>query len=175
MTIQELDIHHKERPFEPFRLLVADGRAYDVRHPDRKSIQHRPATSGAGGFSTLVNGLSGHASEADYYEAYNQVHPVLVRDEKVVRAYKTYRDLFVFTDRRLILVDKMGLTGKKQEWMFIPYKSITRFALETAGFLDWDAELRIWIAGSAEPVKKEFRKDKHVNDICKLLSHYVLA
>jgi hypothetical protein len=35
MTIQELDLHHKQRPFEPFRLLVADGRFYDVRHPER--------------------------------------------------------------------------------------------------------------------------------------------
>jgi hypothetical protein len=35
MTIQELDLHHKQRPFEPFRLLVADGRSYDVRHPER--------------------------------------------------------------------------------------------------------------------------------------------
>jgi len=35
MTIQELDIHHRQRPFEPFRLLVADGRSYEVRHPER--------------------------------------------------------------------------------------------------------------------------------------------
>ena len=35
MTIQELQIHHQQRPFEPFRLLVADGRAYVVRHPER--------------------------------------------------------------------------------------------------------------------------------------------
>jgi hypothetical protein len=35
MTVQELDLHHKQRPFEPFRLLVADGRAYEVRHPER--------------------------------------------------------------------------------------------------------------------------------------------
>ena len=35
MTTQELDLHHKQRPFEPFRLLVADGRTYDVRHPER--------------------------------------------------------------------------------------------------------------------------------------------
>ena len=35
MTTQGLDLHHKQRPFEPFRLLVADGRAYDVRHPER--------------------------------------------------------------------------------------------------------------------------------------------
>jgi hypothetical protein len=35
MTIQELQIHHQERPFEPFRKLVADGRWYDVKHPER--------------------------------------------------------------------------------------------------------------------------------------------
>jgi len=35
MTTQELDLHHKQRPFEPFRLLVADGRFYDVKHPER--------------------------------------------------------------------------------------------------------------------------------------------
>jgi hypothetical protein len=35
MTIQELHIHHQQRPFEPFRLLVADGRSYDVKHPER--------------------------------------------------------------------------------------------------------------------------------------------
>jgi hypothetical protein len=35
MTIQELQLHHQERPFEPFRILVADGRSYDVKHPER--------------------------------------------------------------------------------------------------------------------------------------------
>ena len=35
MTIQELQLHHQQRPFEPFRLLVADGRSFDVRHPER--------------------------------------------------------------------------------------------------------------------------------------------
>jgi hypothetical protein len=35
MTIQELQIHHVQRPFEPFRLLTADGMAYEVRHPER--------------------------------------------------------------------------------------------------------------------------------------------
>jgi len=35
MTIQELQVHHMQRPFEPFRLMTADSRAYDVRHPER--------------------------------------------------------------------------------------------------------------------------------------------
>jgi len=35
MTVHELHLHHTQRPFEPFRLLVADGRSYEVRHPER--------------------------------------------------------------------------------------------------------------------------------------------
>jgi hypothetical protein len=35
MTIQELELHHRQRPCEPFRILVADGRSYGVRHPER--------------------------------------------------------------------------------------------------------------------------------------------
>lgn len=35
MTIREPDLHHRRRRFEPFRVHVADGKSYEVRHPDR--------------------------------------------------------------------------------------------------------------------------------------------
>ena len=34
MTIQEIQRLRENQPFEPFRVLVADGRSYDVRHPE---------------------------------------------------------------------------------------------------------------------------------------------
>ncbi len=34
MTIQEIQRLLSARPFDPFRVLVADGRTYDVRHPE---------------------------------------------------------------------------------------------------------------------------------------------
>jgi hypothetical protein len=34
MTTQEIQRAMAAKPFEPFRLLVADGRSYDVRHPE---------------------------------------------------------------------------------------------------------------------------------------------
>jgi hypothetical protein len=33
MTMQEIQRLLAARPFEPFRVLVADGRSFDVRHP----------------------------------------------------------------------------------------------------------------------------------------------
>jgi hypothetical protein len=60
-------------------------------------------------------------------------------------AYLLIRDTILFTDRRLILIDKQGITGKKTEYHSIPYRSITHFAVETAGTFDLDAELKIWV------------------------------
>jgi hypothetical protein len=34
MTIQEIQRMREIRPFEPYRILTADGRAYDVVHPE---------------------------------------------------------------------------------------------------------------------------------------------
>ncbi|MGD1276732.1 MAG: hypothetical protein ABR964_05860 [Tepidisphaeraceae bacterium] len=34
MTIQEIQRLKEEKPFKPFRVLTADGRAYDVLHPE---------------------------------------------------------------------------------------------------------------------------------------------
>lgn len=48
----------------------------------------------------------------------------------------------MFTNKRLIFVDKQGFTGKKVEHMSVVYKSISRFSIETAGSFDLDAELK---------------------------------
>jgi hypothetical protein len=34
MTIQEIQRLRQEQPFRPFRVLTADGRTYDVLHPE---------------------------------------------------------------------------------------------------------------------------------------------
>ncbi|HVT87748.1 MAG TPA: hypothetical protein VHD56_02765 [Tepidisphaeraceae bacterium] len=34
MTIQEIQRLREEKPFKPFRVLTADGKTYDVMHPE---------------------------------------------------------------------------------------------------------------------------------------------
>lgn len=79
-----------------------------------------------------------------------------------------------FTNLRLVLVDKQGLTGKKKQYLSVPYASIIRFSKETAGRFDMDAELKIWVRGQGEPLAFEFRKDKNVHDVYRVLSGYIL-
>ena len=85
--------------------------------------------------------------------------PILGVAESVERVFKEIRDMYVFTNKRLILIDKQGLTGRKVEYHSIPYRAITQFKIETAGRFDMDAEIKIWISGQDSPVEKELNKN----------------
>jgi Bacterial PH domain len=122
----------------------------------------------------LLDGLLGNASKADINEVEKELENILAENEKVELAFKLVRDLIVFTNKRLILVDKQGMTGKKVEYLSVPYKSISRFSVETAGHFDLDAELKIWISSAIEPtISKQFRKDESIYDVQKALATYV--
>jgi hypothetical protein len=122
----------------------------------------------------LLSGFLGHATEIPLDEVRKEMEPILVEGEQLVAAFKLVRDLMVFSDKRLILVDKIGVTGNKTDFTSIPYGKIVRFSKESAGMLDRDAELRIWLHGQDEPIKKEFRKDSNINGVYRLLGEGVL-
>ncbi|MBU7592225.1 PH domain-containing protein [Metabacillus halosaccharovorans] len=121
----------------------------------------------------ILDGLMGNVSEVDIKSVEKELELVIVENEKVEKAYKLIRDLIVFTNTRLILIDKQGVTGKKVEYHSIPYKSITHFSVETAGSFDLDAELKIWISSTANPVSKQFKKDKSIYDVQRAIATYV--
>ena len=122
----------------------------------------------------LMDGLLGNASEVKIEELQNELGNLLANGEKIEKAYKLIRDYFVFTDKRLLLVDKQGLTGKKVEYHSIPYKSIIHFSVETAGHLDLEAELKIWLSGMQLPLQKTFNKSLNIYEVQSVLAGYVL-
>ncbi len=121
----------------------------------------------------LLNAVLGNASEVPAAELQTEFARLLMKDECILCGYRLVRDVFMFTGRRLLLIDKQGLTGKKLEYLSIPYKSITKFSIETAGTFDLDAELKIWVAGSPEPVSQKFSKGVDVYKVQTLLAKAV--
>ncbi len=122
----------------------------------------------------LLDQVLGNASKIDAAEVQNEFSQVLAPGERVEHAYQLIRDYFVFTDKRLVLVDKQGLTGSKVEYHSIPYKSITHFSVETGGHFDLDAELKIWISSTELPVTKKFNKKLSIYEVQSVLASYVL-
>ena len=122
----------------------------------------------------IISGLIGNASETDIEDVKKDYGKLLGRNEDVLQAYQWVRDLLIFTDFRLILVDIQGATGKKVDYHSIPYKSIRHFAVESTGHFDLEAELKIWVAGlGAETLVYTFSKDADVYKVQALLAECV--
>ena len=122
----------------------------------------------------LLSGLLGNASEVDAAKLETEFAQVLAAGERIERAYQLIRDMFVFTDKRLIFVNRQGVTGSKVEYQSIPYRSITRFSVETAGTFDLEAELKIWLTGTPQPIQLQFNKKLSIYEVQKVLAGYVL-
>ena len=122
-------------------------------------------------FSALL-GNAGAVSPEELSKKYGQL---LIQGEDIELGFKLIRDTFIFTNKRLILIDVQGITGSKTEYKSISYRSITRFSVETAGTFDLDAELKIWISGEQLPsIKKQFNKSVNVYEVQKVLAYHVL-
>lgn len=122
----------------------------------------------------LINTIFGNASEMNAESLQKEFGPLLCEDEHIDRAYKVIRDKWIFTNKRLIIQDVQGVTGKKREYMSIPYRSVERFSVETAGTFDMDAELKIWIRGSQAPLEQNFGKDSNLSELQRVLAQYIL-
>lgn len=122
----------------------------------------------------LFHAFSDNASELDLQTIYDELGWLLIPEEKFEKGYILLRDILVFTNKRLIFVDKQGLSGKKLEITSIPYKNIIYFSVETAGIFDLDSELQILVIGN-NLFTKEFRRNVDIYAIYKLLSSYTLA
>lgn len=123
----------------------------------------------------LFSALIGNAGAVGQEELKEEYGKLLIEGEEIELGFKIVRDLFIFTTKRLILVDKQGLTGSKVEYKSVTYKSISRFSIETTGTFDLDAELKIWISSEQVPsIKKQFNKSVNVYDVHNVLAAHVL-
>ena len=101
--------------------------------------------------------------------------PILIAGEEVLLAFKAIRDTVFLTSHRFVLVDIQGLTGSKVSLQSVPYRSITRFSVETAGTFDLDADLNIWVSGSATPLSVKVSRDADTTAVQRTLAERVLA
>lgn len=123
----------------------------------------------------IIDTILGNASQANAEKVQKEYAQVFIPGEEVKAAYKLMRDMFVFTDKRFVLIDKQGITGKKVEYLSVPYKSIKYFSVETAGRFDRDAELKIWIGNKPTPtIEKELKKGVDIISLQRTLAYYIL-
>ena len=124
---------------------------------------------------SILNNLFGNATEVDIEELRREFGEILISGEEIETAFRIFRDKWVFTTKRLIMLDVQGVTGSKREYRSIPYHSIDQFSIETGGTFDDDCEMKLWVKGMHEPLKKEFKRDVDVKALQRILATYVLG
>ena len=121
----------------------------------------------------IFSSLIGNAGVVESDELKQEYEKLLAEDESIEVGFKVIRDTFIFTSRRLIIIDVQGLTGKKIEYLSIPYGKITKFSIETSGHFDLDAELKIWVGSAPEPIEKTFNNKVNIYDLQKVLAKHI--
>ena len=123
----------------------------------------------------LFSALLGNAGTIDPVKLEKEFSNLLTENESIEMGFRLIRDTFIFTNKRMIMINVQGITGSKQEYLSVPYKSISRFSIESAGTFDLEAELKIWISSEQQPsIRKNFTRSVNVYEVQKVLAHYVL-
>lgn len=99
----------------------------------------------------------------------------LISDGEIIEAgFTVLRDVFLFTNKRLIIVEVQGISGKQIEYLSIPYSKIMKFSVQSGGSFDLNAELKLWVGSDTIPLEKKFNKDVNIYEVQKVLASHVL-
>jgi hypothetical protein len=123
----------------------------------------------------IMSGITGNAGPMDPGAATAEFARLLAPGEKIFAAFDWVRDAMLFTNGRLILVDKQGVTGRKIEYLSIPYRSISHFAVQTEGHLMAEAEMKIWLTSVKDPIEKQFNASVDVYQVQGVLSAFAVS
>ena len=100
------------------------------------------------------------------------VQSVLIPGESAIAAYKTVRDAAIITDKRLIMRDAQGITGKKVEVYSLPWSNVNMWSSENAGHVDVNCELELWTR--AGHVKLRLKKGIDIRKLDRVIAQCVL-
>ncbi len=115
------------------------------------------------------------ASDLDAGQAREEFRHILVEGEDVLAAFRTVRDSILLTSFRLVYVNVQGITGSKVEYQSIPWRSVLRFSIETAGTFDIDADLKVWVAGAATPIEAKISRKSNPHAIQSIMAQQVMG
>jgi len=102
----------------------------------------------------------------------HDVQELLINGEVAERAFRTVRDVAIFTNKRLIVKDVQGLTGSKVEIYSLPYSFVHMWSTENAGMLDFTSEVELWTR--AGNIKIQLKRDINIRTFERLLAEYIL-
>lgn len=134
-------------------------------------------------FNNMMQGALGNMSEQSVEELEQEYGEYLFDHEEIHIGYKLIRDGIVFTNFRIIFIDKQGTTGKKTSFKSIYLSHIVDVEMETAGAGLDDSEITVTYMKNTlrmsrneklETIKFEFPKQADITPLYKMLGNLVI-
>lgn len=111
--------------------------------------------------------------EMSFTEMRPEINGLLIEGESIVSTYKTIRDQVIFTNKRIIVANVQGLSGKKVAYFFYPYSKIQFYGVETAGLMDIDCEF-IAVFSNGTVLQLDFKSKVDVKQLSNMISQFIL-
>lgn len=124
------------------------------------------------GLSKFADNRGGRLTEDTDGKSSEEIQDILSPGEALEKVFTIFRDKMAFTNKRVIFIDVQGI-GKKVEYLSVPYRSIVAFSVESAGLLDLDGELKIFISGMTNPIEKKLSAGADVKEISKTINSHL--
>lgn len=101
----------------------------------------------------------------------------LCESENSLLCFSSIRDEMIMTEKRILIADRKGFSGKKIRYISIPYSSITLYKVGMIGGFDLDAEILLNLRGNVK-IQLRFLRSKEIkNSIHKayeiITSHFI--
>lgn len=100
---------------------------------------------------------------------------IILSNEIITCSYKGIRDMVLITNKRMIIVDKQGITGKKQKYLSIPLEKISAYSVETGGTLDFDCDVEIFVSGMGYVHCEIMRPTKNLDPLVSELNRLLFS
>ncbi len=122
----------------------------------------------------FIEEMIGVTIELNQEEMKEKIVKFLLEEEILLKGYQIIRDILILTDKRIIMVDYIGVRGRKVQYHMIPYQSINRFVIDSPGTLDTDYTLKLYIKGSLEPLEKQLKKNIDIYELNHIIFSHII-
>ena len=122
----------------------------------------------------LFSGESKNSASAEIRRLHTEYGQLLIDGEIIEAGFVVARDTLLFTNKRLIVIEVQGISGRQLEYLSVPYGSVVKFSVQTGGSFDLNAELKLWIGNDTVPLEKRFTSELNVYEVQKILASRVL-
>ncbi|MGI6084663.1 MAG: PH domain-containing protein [Acetivibrionales bacterium] len=96
-------------------------------------------------------------------EPSDTIREKICESENPLLCFSSVRDEMLMTDKRILIADRKGFSGKKIRYISIPYGSITFYTVGMVGGFDLDAEILLNLRGNVK-IQLRFLRSKEIRD-----------